>query len=373
MPPPPRLATITPPTAELLDALPISDGPVEMPRDARALRACLVGPTNAGKSTLLNALIDSRVSIVSDKIHTTRENTLGYLTDTAAATQIEFVDAPGSLGPSVPIIRRAITEALSSADLALVVVDAAELARDTARSRRTLAQIKGFLAQLTKELSAQEMEAAGDAAAADGGGRGGRGGIGGGGGGVRGVLGPRTQTALVLNKVDLVRPKTKLLRVSEALSSTGLHSFDWPGFMLSAQTGDGVRDLRRWLLTMARPGPWRVSAGVSHVQPPLVIAAEVIRSHIFRCFRKELPYTLMQQNLGWTEMRNGGVRIDQQLLLPPKNGIGGPAKASTRAIVERRLPMVGKGAGIELSEVLGRPVSLVLSIGTQGPADTMGL
>mmetsp|Transcript_51243 Transcript_51243/g.165287 ORF Transcript_51243/g.165287 Transcript_51243/m.165287 type:complete len:144 (+) Transcript_51243:563-994(+) len=143
--------------------------------------------------------------------------------------------------------------------------------------------------------------------------------------------------------------------------------------MLSAQTGDGVRDLRRWLLTMARPGPWRVSAGVSHVQPPLVIASEVIRSHIFRCFRKELPYTLMQQNLGWTEMRNGGVRIDQQLLLPPKNGIGGPAKASTRAIVERRLPMVGKGAGIELSEVLGRPVSLVLSIGTQGPADTMGL
>ncbi|EOD15337.1 hypothetical protein EMIHUDRAFT_211495 [Emiliania huxleyi CCMP1516] len=299
MPPPPRLATITPPTAELLDALPISDGPVETPRDARALRACLVGPTNAGKSTLLNALIDSRVSIVSDKIHTTRENTLGYLTDTAAATQIEFVDAPGSLGPSVPIIRRAITEALSSADLAL--------------------------------------------------------------------------TALVLNKVDLVRPKTKLLRVSEALSSTGLHSFDWPGFMLSAQTGDGVRDLRRWLLTMARPGPWRVSAGVSHVQPPLVIASEVIRSHIFRCFRKELPYTLMQQNLGWTEMRNGGVRIDQQLLLPPKNGIGGPAKASTRAIVERRLPMVGKGAGIELSEVLGRPVSLVLSIGTQGPAETMGL
>mmetsp|Transcript_51244 Transcript_51244/g.165288 ORF Transcript_51244/g.165288 Transcript_51244/m.165288 type:complete len:234 (+) Transcript_51244:134-835(+) len=179
MPPPPRLATITPPTAELLDALPISDGPVEMPRDARALRACLVGPTNAGKSTLLNALIDSRVSIVSDKIHTTRENTLGYLTDTAAATQIEFVDAPGSLGPSVPIIRRAITEALSSADLALVVVDAAELARDTARSRRTLAQIKGFLAQLTRELSAQEMEAAGDAAAADGGGRGGRGGGGG--------------------------------------------------------------------------------------------------------------------------------------------------------------------------------------------------
>ena len=286
--------------------------------------------------------------------------------------EIEFVDAPGSLGPSVPIIRRAITEALSSADLALVVVDAAELARDTARSRRTLAQIKGFLAQLTKELSAQEM-AAGDAAAADGGGRGGRGGIGGGGGGVRGVLGPRTQTALVLNKVDLVRPKTKLLRVSEALSSTGLHSFDWPGFMLSAQTGDGVRDLRRWLLTMARPGPWRVSAGVSHVQPPLVIASEVIRSHIFRCFRKELPYTLMQQNLGWTKMRNGGVRIDQQLLLPPKNGIGGPAKASTRAIVERRLPMVGKGAGIELSEVLGRPVSLVLSIGTQGPANTMGL
>ena len=63
---------------------------VESPESSRSLACCLIGPTNAGKSTLLNALIDSRVSIVSDKIHTTRANTLGYLTDVRYRTQVEF-------------------------------------------------------------------------------------------------------------------------------------------------------------------------------------------------------------------------------------------------------------------------------------------
>lgn len=118
--------------------------PVESPERSRALSCCLIGPTNAGKSTLLNALIDSHVSAVSAKIHTTRENTLGYLTDVASATQVEFVDAPGALGPDVPSLHRALWDAVRGAELAVVVVDAADV-----KSHR---QVGRFLERLSREL-----------------------------------------------------------------------------------------------------------------------------------------------------------------------------------------------------------------------------
>jgi len=142
--------SLTPASASL-NELPVR-GPVESPIDSRALRVCLIGPTNAGKSTLLNMLINSPVSIVSDKIHTTRENTLGYLTDEQARTQIEFIDAPGSLGPSVPVLRRAIWDAVRASDLAFVVVDAAELAKSGPARSRLRKQLRGFLEQVRKSF-----------------------------------------------------------------------------------------------------------------------------------------------------------------------------------------------------------------------------
>ena len=79
--------------------------------------------------------------------------------------------------------------------------------------------------------------------------------------------GARTQTALVLNKVDRVRPKAQLLETSARLHA--MHAFDLPGFMISAKTGDGVNDLRNFLLLRATPGEWAVPEGVRHVQSPL--------------------------------------------------------------------------------------------------------
>jgi energy-coupling factor transporter ATP-binding protein EcfA2 len=152
------------PASSSLDALP-ARGPVASPENARSLRVCLIGPTNAGKSTLLNQLLGTSVSIVSDKIHTTRENTLGYLTDDQAAVQIEFIDAPGSLGPSVPVLRRAIWDAVRASDLAFVVVDAPELSRPGAGSARLYRQLGGFLSQLSAELDAQEAQSAQPSAA----------------------------------------------------------------------------------------------------------------------------------------------------------------------------------------------------------------
>eukprot|EP00962_Isochrysis_galbana_P034094 scaffold11488_cov109-Isochrysis_galbana.AAC.4 len=123
---------------------------------------------------------------------------------------------------------------------------------------------------------------------------------------------------------------------------------------------------------MARPGEWLVPSGTCHVQPPLTRATEIIRAHIFRCLRQELPYTVQQRNLGWTVLKGGGLRIDQQVLLPPRRP-GGAAKASTRAIVESRLPMIGKAAREDLTAAFGIKVSLFLTIGTIGHADELGM
>ena len=106
--------------------------PFESPERSRVLTVCLIGPTNAGKSTLMNVLLDSHVSAVSNKIHTTRSNTLGFMTDLELRTQVEFIDAPGSLGPTVPALGREMWDAVRYADMALVMVDGA----NRARSRR---------------------------------------------------------------------------------------------------------------------------------------------------------------------------------------------------------------------------------------------
>jgi small GTP-binding protein len=186
-------------TAAGESALTVRHEAFESPRAARTLRCCLVGPTNAGKSTMLNRLVNSNVSIVSDKIHTTRENTVGFMTDTQIPhrpTQVEFIDAPGALGPHVPLLQRAMWEAVRSTDLALVVVDAAD---------QRLRALSRFLSQLGEVLDSQEAD------------------------GER-----RTETVLVLNKVDKVRPKARLLPLSEQLH-------EWHRCATPAEPRPGVR------------------------------------------------------------------------------------------------------------------------------------
>jgi len=167
--------------------------------------------------------------------------------------------------------------------------------------------------------------------------------------------GRRTQTALVLNKVDRIHPKERLLGISAQLHSA--HRFDWPCLMVSALHGGGVQQLRDWLLLMSKPGKWSVPEGVTHTQPPLQLATEIIRAEVLRSCRQELPYLISQRNIGWTELRNGHLRIDQQLVVPHQ-------RRSTTRIVERLLPRIGVAAKARLTEALGRQVHLYLSVGT---------
>ena len=231
----------------------------------------------------------------------------------------------GALGPDVPALHRALWDAVRGAELALVVVDGAD-----ERSHR---QVDRFLGRLGREL--RELEDAG---------------------------GTRPQTALVLNKVDAVRKKEGLLRASQALHQT--FPFDLLPAMVSARTGDGVDHLRGWLLLHATPGEWVAPAGVSHVQPPLTRATEIIRELIFSYFKQELPYLLEQRNIGWTELAHpeGALRIDQQIILPRQ-------RKSVRKIVERRLPGVAAAARERLREEFGRTVFLHLSVASVDERD----
>ena len=101
-----------------------------------------------------------------------------------------------------------------------------------------------------------------------------------------------------------------------------------------------------WLLLQARPGEWTVPEGVTHQQSPLQVATEIIRANIFAHCKDELPYAIDQRNIGWTELPSGDLRIDQELISPPKK--------STEAIVRKRLPGIGKLARqLEGGERLG--------------------
>ena len=107
------------------------------------------------------------------------------------------------------------------------------------------------------------------------------------------------------------------------------------------------------MLLRATPGEWAVPAGTTHVQAPLEQVTEIIRGHIFNFCSRELPYALTQRNLGWTELRSGALRIDQQIVVPRRR--------SAKQIVERRIPGIGAAARVEIAEALGRPVFLSLT------------
>ena len=299
---------------------------VVSPNRSRILKCCLIGPTNAGKSTLLNKLLDKPISAVSPKIHTTRENTLGYLTDHELATQVEFIDAPGSLGPDVPSLHREVWEAVTASQIALVCVDSSD--------KISHLQVGSFLKRLGNELKRLDEEQPGS----------------------------RPQTALVLNKVDRIHKKDQLLGISQALHDD--FAFDWPPFMVSARKGGGIKNLRDWLLLASKPGDWIAAEGVHHLQTPLARATEIIREQLFRFYRKEIPYMIEQRNVGWTELEKpeGGLRIDQQLIVPKK--------ASVVRILHSRLPGVADAARKMLRDEFGRVVFLHLSLGWAGPNET---
>ena len=278
----------------------------------RAGFAAILGAPNAGKSTLVNALVGRKVSIVTPKVQTTRFQVRGVMLHGAA--QIVLVDTPGVFAPRRRLDRAMVAsawEGATDADAIAHVVDAA-------------AQKKGG------GRTAEDVE--------------------------RVIAGLRTQdrkAVLVLNKIDLLK-REELLAIAQSLHETGVYE---DVFMISASNGDRVKDLADHLAGLMPESPWLYPEDQIADLSERLLAAEVTREKLFLRVHEELPYALTVETDVWKELKDGGVRIEQTVYVE---------REGHRPIIlgknGQTAKWVGKAAREELEEQLGRKVHLFLFV-----------
>ena len=266
----------------------------------------LIGAPNAGKSTLLNALVGSKVSIISHKVQTTRMLIRGIAVE--GRSQLIFVDTPGIFSPRRRLDRAMVTTAWSGAheaDLVGVLIDARKGLEEEA---------EGILRRL------------GD------------------------VKPPKL---LILNKIDVVA-KEALLTLAKA--SNEMAKFE-ATFMLSALTGDGVADLKVWLAQHVPPGPWLYPADQMSDAPIRQLAAEITREKLFERLHQELPYHSTVETEVWKELRGGDIRIEQTIYVE---------RESQRKIVlgkgGQSIKAIGEAARTEIAKIVEAKVHLFLFV-----------
>lgn len=274
--------------------------------DRRSGFVAVIGAPNAGKSTLVNALVGQKVAIVSAKAQTTRARLMGIALQDHS--QILLVDTPGIFAPRRRLDRAMVAAAWTGAqdsDLVLLVVDSQ--------------------AGLT-----EEVERIADAVAAS-----------------------SQPLMMALNKIDLVAKAGLLALAStlaERLSPERL-------FMISAAKGDGVADLKQALADSVPQGPWLFPEDEVSDATDRMIAAELTREQIVNRLHQELPYVTAVVTETWEDRPDGSTVIRQQILV---------ARDSQKAIVigkgGRRLREIGAAAREEIAGHLGRPVHLFLHV-----------
>ena len=266
----------------------------------------LIGAPNVGKSTLVNALVGSKVTIVSRKVQTTRALIRGIVIEDNA--QIILVDTPGIFLPKRRLDRAMVSTAWSGAhdaDLVCVLLDAK--------------------AGIDEEADAILNKLAS-------------------------VAHPKI---LVLNKIDLI-PREKLLALAQAANAR--MKFEHT-FMISALSGDGVDDLRKVLAKMVPPGPFHYPEDQMSDAPMRHLAAEITREKIYRQLHQELPYQSTVETDSWTERKDKSVRIEQTIFVE---------RESQRKIVLGKggatIKSIGAESRKEIAEIVGVPVHLFLFV-----------
>ncbi len=266
----------------------------------------LLGAPNVGKSTLLNALVGAKISIVTHKVQTTRARIRGIAIE--GRSQIIFVDTPGIFRPKRRLERAMVSAAWSGARDADEVV----LIYDATRRR--------------EEDSALIIEGLKEA-------------------GQRAIL--------VLNKIDRVE-RRKLLELAARLDAEGIFS---RVFMISALTGDGVGDLLRYLAEKMPAGAWLYPEDQLSDMPQRLLAAEVTREKLFLNLHQELPYGLTVETEAWEEFKDGSVRIEQVIYVSREQHKGMCLGKGGRTI-----KAVRTAAQADLTAQLQRPVHLFLIV-----------
>jgi len=276
------------------------------PATTRCGFVALIGAPNAGKSTLINALVRSKVSIVSRKVQTTRMPVRGIVVE--GASQLIFVDTPGIFTPKRRLDRAMVTSAWSGAQDADLV---------------------GLLVDARKGLD-EETDAI-----------------------VTKLAETPRRTFLILNKVD-VSDKPALLALATALNGRVKFAAT---FMVSALTGDGVDDVRSWLAGEVPFGPWLYPEDEMSDMPMRLLAAEITREKMFERLHQELPYQSTVETETWTEQKDGSVRIEQTIYVE---------RDSQKKIVigkgGQTLKTIGAEARKEISQIVEAPVHLFLFV-----------
>jgi len=292
----------------------MTDGPGPIPPEGESKCGfiALSGAPNAGKSTLLNRIVGTKIAIVTPKVQTTRSRMSGIALRGAA--QLIFIDTPGIFTAKRRLERAMVAAAwsgITDADVAVVVVDGDRAAKSPAKMDPDTADIVAGLKRL----------------------------------GARAVL--------ALNKIDLVRAES-LLEVTRVHDASGVFERI---FMISATTGDGVDDLVDHLVQGLRPGPWLYPEDQLTDVPMRVMAAEITREQAFLQLHQELPYALTVETESWQEREDGAVRIDQIILIQRES-----QKGMVVGKGGSRIKSIGTAARVELEQLLGRKVHLFLHV-----------
>lgn len=266
----------------------------------------LIGVPNAGKSTLLNALVGAKVSIVSRKVQTTRTQIRGIAM--AGQTQVIFVDTPGIFAPKRRLEKAMVTSAwggAADADLVGVLIDVTRA--DSDAEEALISQLDNI----------------------------------------------KQRKFLVLNKIDLL-PHEKLLAIADAINKRVKFEAT---FMISAMRGHGVPRILEWLQDKLPLGPWLYPEDEISDAPLRFLAAEITREKIFERLHDELPYRSTVETDKWTVMKNGDVRIDQTIFVE---------RESQRKIMlgekGQTIKSIGSAARKEITEAAEAKVHLFLFV-----------
>jgi GTP-binding protein Era len=269
----------------------------------------VIGAPNAGKSTLINALVGTKVTIVSPKVQTTRMNVRGIAM--AGSAQVIFIDTPGIFSPKRRLDRAMVAaawEGQGEGDLSLLLID----------STRTLPddQNKAIIDKLKERGKGQRV-------------------------------------ALVLNKVDAI-PRDKLVALAQHYNDE--YAFD-ATFMISALKEQGTNDLMKYLEKNMPEGPYHFDPDQVSDLPMRLLAAEITREKLFLNFHQELPYLLTVETESWEQFDNGDVRISQVIYI---------AREAHKSMIIGRggqaLKRVGEAARHELQDILEQKVHLKLFV-----------
>ena len=276
-------------------------------KDTRAGFATLIGAPNAGKSTLMNAMVGQKVSIVTPKVQTTRSRIRGIAMQDEA--QIIFVDTPGIFSPKRRLDRAMVNAAWQGAadnDVLLLLNDCARVSLDD--------ETKMIIAKLVQ----QEQDA-----------------------------------ALILNKIDLATPEQVLVRTAE-LST--LFSFE-KVFMISAHTGNGLSDLKSWLAQKMPLGPYLYDPNDLSDLPVRLLAAEILREKLFLNLHQELPYQMTVESESWVEREDGSAEVRLSVFVA-REGHRGIVLGKRGQTIKR----ISQAARKELEKVLERRIHLMCHV-----------